>query len=107
MLLATDLAEVLVREGVPFREAHEVVGRLVADCLQKDLDLRKLSREDLRAFHPAFPAPAGELVGLEQALERRALPGGTARQRVLEALARAEQECEAEAGRLATLEPGS
>jgi argininosuccinate lyase len=52
MLLATDLAEALVREGVAFREAHEAVGRIVAHCLEKDADLRSLSREDLRAFHP-------------------------------------------------------
>src|SRR5688572_23908559 len=58
LLLATDLAEALVREGVPFREAHEAVGRIVAHCVEKDADLRSLSREDLRAFHPAFPSGA-------------------------------------------------
>jgi argininosuccinate lyase len=92
MLLATDLAEALVREGVPFRDAHEAVGRVVAHCLEKDLDLRTLSREDLKAFHPAFPADAGSLVDLEGALEGRKLPGGTARVRVSEALQLAEQE---------------
>src|SRR5690606_9995074 len=56
MLLATDLAEALVREGVPFREAHEVVGRIVAHCLAGAVDLRSLSRDDLRRFHDAFPA---------------------------------------------------
>ena len=86
MLLATDLAEVLVREEVPFREAHEVVGRVVAHCVEKDVDLRGLSRADLQAFHPAFTAGAGELLSLERALEGRALPGGTARARVREAL---------------------
>jgi len=86
MLLATDLAEVLVREGVPFREAHEAVGRTVAHCLEKDLDLRTLSLEDLRAFHAAFPAPARELLSLERALEQRSLPGGTARTTVAAAL---------------------
>ena len=90
MLLATDLAEALVREDVPFREAHEVVGRVVAECLAKELDLRGLSREHLRAFHPAFPAGAGELLDLERAVEERRLPGATARERVLEALGEAE-----------------
>jgi argininosuccinate lyase len=92
MLLATDLAEALVREGVPFRDAHEAVGRVVAHCLEKDLDLRSLSREDLKAFHPGFPADAGELVDLEGALEGRKLPGGTARARVSEALKLADRE---------------
>ena len=86
MLLATDLAEALVRADVPFREAHEAVGRIVQHCVAKQLDLRALSREDLRAFHPAFPAAARELVDLESALEGRALAGGTARARVEAAL---------------------
>ena len=97
MLLATDLAEALVREGVPFREAHEAVGKIVADCVRRGADLRALSREELRAFHPAFPSGAGELLSLEAALERRDLPGATARARVLDALARAEDELAAEA----------
>jgi argininosuccinate lyase len=86
LLLATDLAEALVREGVPFREAHEAVGRVVAHCVQKDLDLRTLSREDLRAFHAGFPAGAAALTNLERALEERSLVGGTARATVAAAL---------------------
>ena len=100
MLLATDLAEALVREGVPFREAHEAVGRLVAHCLEKDLDLGRLSREDLQAFHVAFPAGAGELADLEGSLEARSLPGGTARATVAAALARAGQELDEEMARI-------
>jgi argininosuccinate lyase len=100
LLLATDLAEALVQARVPFREAHEAVGRVVAHCVEKDLDLRSLSREDLRAFHPAFPAAAGELASLERALEARAQPGATARARVAEALALAREEVE---GALAAL----
>jgi argininosuccinate lyase len=100
MLLATDLAEALVGQGVPFREAHEAVGRLVAHCLEKEIDLRTLSREDLRVFHPRFPAGASALASLERALEARDLPGATARPRVLEALARAEAELAAEGARL-------
>ena len=94
LLLATDLAEVLVREGVPFREAHEAVGRIVAHCAGKEVDLRSLSREDLHAFHPAFPAAAAELASLEASLEARRLTGGTARANVEAALARAELEIE-------------
>jgi argininosuccinate lyase len=98
MLLATDLAEALVEQQVPFREAHEVVGRIVAHCLEKDLDLRSLSREDLRAFHPDFSDAAANLVQLERALERRSGIGGTARERVLEVLRELEGElaCEAQ-----------
>jgi len=100
MLLATDLAEVLVREGVPFREAHEAVGRVTRHCIEKDLDLRRLSREDLVAFHPAFPAGAGELLDLERSLEARALPGGTARDLVSAAIERAQAEIRSALGAL-------
>jgi argininosuccinate lyase len=100
LLLATDLAEALVREGVPFREAHEAVGRVVGHCLGKDLDLRTLSLADLRAFHPKFPAAASELVSLERALEARSQPGATARTSVEAALARAEAEHRSEQAEL-------
>jgi argininosuccinate lyase len=100
MLLATDLAESLVREGVPFRDAHEAVGRIVAHCVDKDLDLRRLSREDLHAFHPAFRQPASELLDLERAVEGRSLLGGTARARVAEALDAAEADVNAALSRL-------
>ena len=95
MLLATDLAEVLVREGVPFRDAHEVVGRVVGHCVEKDVDLRSLSREDLSAFHPAFPDGAGALLDLDRSLEQRSLTGGTARANVEASLERARMEIEA------------
>jgi len=101
LLLATDLAEALVREGVPFREAHEAVGLAVAHCRRKKLDLRALSREDLRAFHPAFPSGARELLDLERSLEARSLAGGTARARVAEALERSAREIAAEREALA------
>jgi len=92
MLLATDLAEALVRAGVPFREAHEAVGRVVGHCGREGLDLRSLSRDDLRAFHPDFPAGASELLSLERALEERSLTGGPARRNVEAALDRADDE---------------
>jgi argininosuccinate lyase len=96
LLLATDLAEVLVREGVPFREAHEAVGRMVHHCLEKDIDPAALSREDLRAFHAAFPAAARDLTNLDRALEQRGLAGGTARKTVEEALRATERAIESE-----------
>ena len=101
LLLATDLAEVLVREGVPFREAHDAVGRVVAHCGARNLDLRALSRDELRAFHPAFPGAARALLDLDRSLDARALAGGTARQRVAEALERAAREIAVEREALA------
>ncbi|MFP8874905.1 MAG: argininosuccinate lyase [Myxococcota bacterium] len=92
LLLATDLAEVLVREGIAFREAHEAVGRLVGHCVREDRDLRDLSLEELREFHEAFPASGAELLDLERSIESRRLPGGTARETVNAALEVARQE---------------
>jgi argininosuccinate lyase len=92
MLLATDLAEALVRAGVPFREAHEAVGRVVGHCLRENRDLRELGHAELQGFHAAFPAGASELLALERAIEDRSLPGGPARKNVEGALERAEAE---------------
>jgi len=100
MLLATDLAETLVQRGVPFREAHEVVGKLVAHCVEKNLDLRTLGLEELRSFHKAFPATARQLTDLDSALEARSLIGGTARKTVLAALDDTTARLAAEAQRL-------
>jgi len=100
MLLATDLAEILVREGVPFREAHEAVGRIVGFCVgEAGTDLSSLSLEQMKGFHQAFPASAAELLDLDRSLEQRSLVGGTARAVVLAAIAeqKAEQDSEAAA----------
>jgi argininosuccinate lyase len=107
LLLATDLAEALVRAGVPFREAHEAVGKLVAHCLAQRLDLRTLSADALRQFHPSFATGAGEILTLERALEERAMVGATARARVVEALAEAERSLDAESVALAREQEGS
>jgi len=107
LLLATDLAEALVREGVPFREAHEAVGKIVAHSMAAGRDLRGLPLEELRSFHPAFASEAGALLSVERALEGRSLPGGTARARVLEALAAAEGRLAAERAALDVEEASS
>lgn len=101
LLLATDLAEILVQKGVPFREAHEVVGKLVGHCVSERRDPRTLSAVELRAFHPAFPAGAAELVGLERSIEARNLVGGPARARVLAALEATETRLRTEEAALA------
>lgn len=89
---ATELADWLVTRQVPFREAHAVVGRIVAHCLSASKGLSELSLEELRRFHPAFDADALAWIDPEQAVERRDLPGGPARKqvaaRIVEARAR-------------------
>jgi len=104
MLLATDLAEILVQEGVPFRDAHEAVGSIVGHCTAKQIDLRSLSHADMQSFHEAFPAGADELLDLERSLESRSLAGGTARVRVEARLVEVEAELAEARGTIDALE---
>jgi argininosuccinate lyase len=89
MLGATDLADHLARRGVPFREAHEVVGRLVRERIAASRDLAGLSLEELRRHDKRFEASALEEIRPERSLAARGSPGGTAPERVREALAEA------------------
>ena len=81
-LLATELADYLVTRSLPFREAHEVTGRIVRDCIDQRRDLRSLSLSDLRAYSSLFEKDVLDVLTLEGAIERKAQVGGTARSRV-------------------------
>jgi argininosuccinate lyase len=85
--LATDLAELLVRRGVPFREAHEVVGHLVVWCQVHDCDLPDVSDEDLAKISPQLTPEVREVLSVQGALAARNSYGGTAPERVAEQLA--------------------
>ncbi|HVW79729.1 MAG TPA: argininosuccinate lyase [Mycobacteriales bacterium] len=85
--LATDVAELLVRNGVAFREAHEAVGELVAYCDSKGLDLAEVSDETLAAISPHLTPGVRDVLSVQGALEARAARGGTAPARVAEQLA--------------------
>ena len=76
--LATDLAEELVRRDVPFREAHEVVGRLVAQADEQGIDLAELPPDVIAAAHDALDEDAAALLTVDQALARRNSTFGTA-----------------------------
>ena len=89
MLTATDLADHLAKRGVPFREAHEVVGRIVRDRLAEGRDLGGLTLDELRRYHPKFESSAIDEARPERSLASRDSPGGTAPDRVREALAEA------------------
>jgi argininosuccinate lyase len=81
-LLATELADYLVTKGVPFREAHEVTGRIVRDCVDGQRDLRDLTLSDLRGYSERFEKDVLDAITLEGSIERKAQIGGTARKRV-------------------------
>jgi argininosuccinate lyase len=67
-LLATDLAEYLVKKGTPFREAHEIVGQLVAETIEKRAKLNALSPIELKKFSPAFDVDVAEVFDLRRSL---------------------------------------
>ena len=85
---ATDLADYLVRRGVPFRDAHEVVGRAVRHAIDKGCDLGELALEDLRGFSTAIGEDVFEVLTPEGSLAARNHFGGTAPAQVREAVAR-------------------
>jgi argininosuccinate lyase len=85
--LATDVAEWLVRQGVPFRDAHEIVGRLVVLCLARDCELEDLAAEDLADVSPHLTPEVRDVLTVTGALASRSARGGTAPARVTEQLA--------------------
>ena len=89
MLAATDLADHLAARGVPFREAHEVVGRIVRDRLGAGQDLSGLTTDELRRYDSRFGDDAAAAATVPRSLAARRSPGGTAPDRVREALAEA------------------
>jgi len=75
---ATDLADYLVRKGMPFRQAHEVVGRVVHYCLKQGVALEDLDVAQLRTFSDLFGADAVQLLQPEAVMQARRSRGGTA-----------------------------
>ncbi|MGA8260765.1 MAG: argininosuccinate lyase [Arenicellales bacterium] len=85
---ATDLADYLVRKGVPFRDAHEVVGKAVGACLAEGVDLTNLSLARLQGFHPAMDRDVFDVLTPEGSVNARDHLGGTAPRQVRAAIER-------------------
>ena len=94
---ATDLADYLVRKGLPFRDAHEAVARAVREAEARGVDLGELPVADLARFSPLVGADVVDVLTLEGSVASRNHPGGTAPSRVREAAAAALARIEAEA----------
>ena len=75
---ATDCADYLVKKGVAFRDAHRVVGELVAYCIKANAALMDLSLSELKSFHPAFEQDVYDAMSLKACVEGRSIPGGPA-----------------------------
>ena len=82
-MLATDLADYLVRKGVPFREAHHIAGKAVRMAEERGISLPELSLADLRQLHPAFDHDVDLVWDFEASVEQRDVEGGTSRRAVL------------------------
>jgi argininosuccinate lyase len=85
--MATDLADYLVRKGLPFREAHEVVGQVVRLALDAGRGLAEITADELRRFSPLFEADVKDAISLDASLRARAVTGGTAPDAVKQSLA--------------------
>ena len=86
-LLATDLADYLVRRGVPFRQSHELAGLAVKRSEALGVSLRSLPLAEYQAISPQFGPDVRAVFDFEQSVEQRAVYGGTARPAVLRQIA--------------------
>jgi argininosuccinate lyase len=85
-LLATELADYLVGKGLPFREAHEAVGRIVLEAERRGQSWAAFPLEKLKSFSAAFGSDANAALTLDAALAAKAVPGGTAPEKVRAAI---------------------
>jgi len=85
---ATDLADYLVKKGLPFRDAHEVVAHAVKDAIAQGVDLSELSLDQLKAYNPTIEQDVFEVLSLRGSLNARNLLGGTAPTQVRAQVAR-------------------
>jgi argininosuccinate lyase len=83
---ATELANYLVRKGVPFREAHETVGQVVVRAIELGVELNELPMDELKSFGNLFEADVYEALSIERTLATKAQTGGTSREQVERAL---------------------
>ena len=88
-MTATDLADYLVLHNVPFREAHGIVGKAVATCIEKGCELTDLTLAEIREFSDVIDKDIFEVLSVEGSVDSRISTGGTATQRVEEAVAAA------------------
>jgi argininosuccinate lyase len=92
---ATDIADYLVNKGLPFRQAHEVIGKTVLYCIQNKKYLLDMTIDEFKTFSTLFESDIYEVLQPEQVVNARNVYGGTASNQVAEAIARAEQVLEA------------
>jgi argininosuccinate lyase len=91
---ATDIADFLVGKGMPFRQAHEVIGKTVLYCIQNGKFLLDLTLDEFKQFSQLFDERIYDVLKPESVVNARDVYGGTAKNQVLAAIERAERELE-------------
>ena len=86
-LLATDAADYLVHRGLPFRQAHDLIGKVLREAERRGRPWTQLSLEDLRKISPLFEKDFLDGLSVESAIATKAVPGGTAAESVRAAIA--------------------
>ncbi|MDI6822215.1 MAG: argininosuccinate lyase [Actinomycetota bacterium] len=94
--VATDVADYLVRKGLPFREAHGVVGKIIAYCLDRNCVLSDLNLEDYRSFSPLFDQDVFEVLEVKHSVDSKTSVGGTSVKGLKDQFIRAESLLESE-----------
>jgi argininosuccinate lyase len=87
--VATDVADYLVRKGMPFRDAHEVVGKAVRYCIESNKELQELALAEWQGFSGSIEEDIMAAITLEASVNARSATGGTALERVREEIERA------------------
>ena len=90
-MLATDLADYLVGKGMPFREAHHVIGQVVRVATEKQVPMSQIPLEELQTLSPLFDNDVAAVFDFELAVARKNVPGGTAPNAVKDQIERAKQ----------------
>jgi argininosuccinate lyase len=88
---ATDLADYLVRKGVPFRETHEISGQIVQFAIRQEKKLSEISLEDLKGFSELIEDDIYKEISVETCVNKRRLIGGPAREAVLKSIQRGKE----------------
>ena len=91
-LLATEAADYFVRRGMPFRQAHDIVGKILREAERQNTKWTQLPLADLKKLSPLFENDFSASLNVEAALQAKAVPGGTARASVQQACDRLEKE---------------
>ena len=84
---ATDAADYLVKHGVPFRDAHGIVGQIVLYCIDKNIAIDDMTLEELRAISPVFEADIYEAISMETCVNTRLTIGAPSKTSMEEVIA--------------------